>query len=82
MKDSASKSISAPAEIILKCLVPEGATMIFEGMNEAKSTLICPIGRLIVATKGANKLVPSFQRILNSKPLSNSTLPSITFRKP
>lgn len=34
-KVSASKSTSAPAEVILKCVVPPGAAMMFAGINES-----------------------------------------------
>ena len=82
MNVSASKSISAPADIILKCDVPLGAEIMFAGTNDAMSTVISPVILSIAPTKGANKLVPSFPRMLNSKPFNNSASPSITLRSP
>lgn len=64
----ALKSISATAEMILKCLVPDGAAIILAGTNGSKSTVISPVARSMASENGANKLVSSFPLMLNSKP--------------
>ncbi|MNQ92726.1 hypothetical protein D3C85_1081600 [compost metagenome] len=81
-KVSASKSISAPPDIILKCVVPLGATIMVAGTNGAIAIVNSPLTRSIVGTNGAYKVASNFPPILNSKPCSNSASPSITFRKP
>jgi hypothetical protein len=68
--------------MILKCVVPLAAAIMFAGTNGTKSTMISPEVRSFVTTTGTKKVVPNFPVILKSKPTSNYISPSITFCNP